>query len=177
MVVIYVFAGFLASGNFFFTPIKAKIAELARLLRGIFTIHERYFIWLAKDPFKDCLEILNSDSSFDRNPGNSQLASLAPELIARDARVGMIYCQALVVLRRLFALVVTSNQAVSLKLGYYWLAQVPEAYIILISKNEPETLVVLAHYCVMIHQISSYWFIDSYAKKLLLYCKRNLSSK
>lgn len=67
MVVTYAFTGFLASEPFFYTPVRDKVAELVHLLRGACAIHEKYFMWLARGPFKDCLEILNPNPSFDRN--------------------------------------------------------------------------------------------------------------
>ncbi len=148
-------------------------------MRGAFAIRDAYFMWLAEGPLKASMQIpLDRNPSFDQNPGDLQLALLVPELTARDLTVGMLCCQALNVLRRLLAMIATPNQTISVTtLMYWWPAQVPEGYIVLMNEKTPEALVVLAHYCGMLYQIGSHWYMDGCVKKLLLYCKRNLSTR
>ena len=152
---------------------RGEITELLRVLRGTFVVHQSYSMWLVGGVFN--LDFRDPDPGFDRNRQDLQLVSLVPKLIARDARIGAICCQALDTLRQSFARVSTSNQTFHLKIVYCWLAQVPEAYVVLISENEPEALVTLAHHCVILHQVRHYWFMIGCAKKILLYCEQNLS--
>jgi hypothetical protein len=165
-----------ASANLLFTPEKDKVAVLVHLMRGAFAIRDVYFMWLVEGPLKASIQIpLDRDPSFQQNPGDLHLALLVPELTSRDPAVGTLCCQALNILRRLLAIIATPNQTISVTaLMYWWPAQVPDGYIVLMNEKRPEALVVLAHYCVMLHQIGSHWYMDGCAKKLLLYCKRNL---
>jgi hypothetical protein len=136
---------------------REKAAELVHLLRGTFAIHDRYFVWLARTPLKDYLEIpLDANPSFDRNPADSQLALLVPELTARDARVGMICCQVPNVLRRVPAIVAMSNQTISVKIVHCWLGQVPDAYNILMSENEHEAP---SCFGALLRHASPNWFV------------------
>jgi hypothetical protein len=146
------------------------------LMRGAFAIRDVYFMWLVEGPLKASIQIpLDRDPSFQQNPVDLHLALLVPELTSRDPAVGTLCCQALNILRRLLAIIATPNQTISVTaLMYWWPAQVPDGYIVLMNEKRPEALVVLAHYCVMLHQIGSHWYMDGCAKKLLLYCKRNL---
>ncbi|KAL2205185.1 hypothetical protein CC79DRAFT_982693 [Sarocladium strictum] len=57
-----------------------------------------------------------------------------------------------------------------------WLAAVPADYVECLRQRRPETLVVLAHFAVMLHYTSKYWFIGDLGARLVQLITRHLGS-
>jgi hypothetical protein len=57
-----------------------------------------------------------------------------------------------------------------------WLAAVPADYVECLRQRRPETLVVLAHFAVMLHYTSKYWFIGGLGARLVQLITRHLGS-
>jgi hypothetical protein len=72
----------------------------------------------------------------------------------------------------------TPGQTISTKtLAYSWPIQVPERYIALIREKNPQALAVLAHYCVMLRMIDSFWFMKGCAADILKQCRESLNDQ
>ena len=66
----------------------------------------------------------------------------------------------------------TENAAVSANLGNLaalqdWLISIPPAYVESLNQRRPESLVVLAYYCVLLHRGAEYWFVSDLGKRLI----------
>lgn len=172
------FADFSAPESLLVMPDGEKIQECLRMVRGAFVIRDAYFSQLGESPFKAFLQTpMQVNPDFDMNPLDVQLVALIPELRARDGEIGSVCCQALDILRELFAVAATPGQTTSTAaLIYWWPARVPRAFVTLVKENQAEALVVLAHYCVMLRQGYIYWFLDGTAEKMLRHCKQCLSA-
>jgi hypothetical protein len=49
--------------------------------------------------------------------------------------------------------------------------------MVLISEREPRAIVILAHYCVLLNMIDSFWFMDGCAARVLSQCRSDLSQQ
>lgn len=52
-------------------------------------------------------------------------------------------------------------------LGLSWVVQIPELYILMVSKREPVALVVLAHFCLLLNRMENTWWISGLSRRLL----------
>ena len=162
-----------------FSPTKYTASEVFRLLRGAFSIHDCAYEWLSSGPLGFCLEKpLDADPRFDLYPDDPHLARLLSILLANDSDDINICCGALNSLRKLLAMASTPHQTISTKtLAFSWPMQVSGRYLELISKKAPEALLVLAHYCVMLKMVDSFWFMRGSAVSILRQCQQNLEPR
>lgn len=143
------------SQTFLLSPEPGVVAEFIYYLRGSFSVHDSSVEWLQRGPCGSCLEYpLDNNPPFDLNPDDEKLAQLELYLCNADGDDAMIYVEALDDLRRIFAMIHTPKQTISVKtLVYCWLARVSSRYLELMSERRPEALVLLAHYCVMLQMV------------------------
>lgn len=175
----YAFASPRSREHFIFSSSLGTASEFILLLRGSFSIHDYALEWLSNGPLSFCLEKpLDENPDFSLNPDDSYLARLLSLLLTDDCGDNNVCCGALNSLRRLFAMAATPGQTISTKtLAYSWPVQVPQRYTILVDERKPEALLVLAHYCVMLKMIDSFWFMEGCAIRVLRQCQDNLDTK
>ncbi|RDW58295.1 hypothetical protein BP5796_12225 [Coleophoma crateriformis] len=159
-----------------FSPESEITADFISHLQGGFSVHDTAFEWLVSGPLKDCLEApLDSDPSFESYPHDDKLARLLPHLNSGNEECDIACREALNDLRRVFAMIATPNQTVSTRtLVYCWLARLSNRFILLMNKQNPEALIVLAHYSVMLNMIDEYWFMKGWGVRLLEQCQSKL---
>lgn len=179
LVIKYSFASPQSRRNLIFSPAVGTPSEFIGLLRGAFTMHGYAETWLSNGPLGFCLEKpLDENPDFSQNPDDSYLAQLLYLLLADSSEDSNLCCAALNSLRRLLAMAATPGQTVTIKtLTYSWPVQVPQKYITLISERKPKALIVLAHYCVMLKMLDSFWFMEGCAARILEQCRQNLESQ
>ncbi|PWY70775.1 hypothetical protein BO83DRAFT_379504 [Aspergillus eucalypticola CBS 122712] len=51
--------------------------------------------------------------------------------------------------------------------SFNWICEVPAAFIVLLQEHNPLALVILAHYCVVLHQLRDRWWIASWGQRVL----------
>ncbi|KAI9172817.1 Sterol uptake control protein [Paramyrothecium foliicola] len=150
--------------------------EFIYLLRGSFSIHDCAYEWLSRGPLGFCLEKpLDPNPNFDLYPDDPHLARLLSVILTEDNEDIHVCCSALNSLRKLLAMVSTPNQTITTKtLTFSWPMQVPERYLVLIHEKKPEALLVLAHYCVLLKMVDSFWFMKGCAIEIFKQCLQNL---
>jgi hypothetical protein len=176
LVIKYVFASPQSRLGLVFPAKVGNISEFIILLRGSFSVHDHALKWLSDGPLGFCLERpLDENPNFNRNPDDSHLARLLSHLLTESSEDVQVCCGALNNLRRLLAMDATPGQTISTKtLAYSWPARVSQRYIVLVSERRPEALVVLAHYCVLLKRIDSFWFMRGCALMILKQCLQDL---
>lgn len=162
-----------------FSPTTETTFEFFSLLRGAFSIHNHAYDWLANGPLAFCLEQpLDNNPKFDLYPDDAHLARLLSTLLANDSEDVNICCGALNSLRKLFAMASTPHQTISTKtLVFSWPMEVSERYLKLVGEHSPEALLVLAHYCVMLKMVDSFWFMRGSAVNILRQCQQILEPR
>ncbi|RDW57120.1 hypothetical protein BP6252_13866 [Coleophoma cylindrospora] len=159
-----------------FSPESEITADFISHLQGGFSVYDTAFEWLASGPLKDCLEApVDADQSFESYPHDAKLARLLPHLNSGNEECDIACREALNDLRRVFAMISAPNQTISTKtLVYCWLARLSSRFIVLMNKQNPEALIVLAHYSVMLNLIDEYWFMKGWGIRLLEQCQSKL---
>jgi hypothetical protein len=59
--------------------------------------------------------------------------------------------------------------------SFIWVCEVPAAFIDLLRGHNPLALIILAHYCVVLHQLRKRWWISSWGERVLDVIVRTLS--
>jgi hypothetical protein len=99
-------------------------------------------------------------------------------LLANDSEDVNVCCGALNNLRKLLAMASTPHQTISTKtLVFSWPMEVSERYLELVGENKPEAILVLAHYCVMLKMVDSFWFMRGSAVNILRQCQQVLEPR
>lgn len=175
----YAFASLELSENLIFSPGMGVVAEFLPLLRGAFAVHDHSLNWLVSGPLGGCLETPCAQApAFSQNPDDSHFVRILMLFQSIGTEDALICGEALNLLRTLFAMIATPNQTVSTKtLIYTWPAKVCESYISIMTERKPEALLVLAHYCIMLKLIDSFWFMNGCASRLLAQCRKDLSEE
>jgi hypothetical protein len=178
LIVKYAFAYPHISGCLVLSAGTGAGAEVVALLRGAFSLHDRCRTWLSSGPLGSCLEMpLDPPPSFTLNLDDRRLSALLP-LFADSGKDSAVCREALNVLRRLFAMIAMPNQTSSTKtLVFSWPVQVTQEYLAQMSERKPKALVVLAHYCILLNMIDSFWFMNGCASRLLSQCKHGLGDE
>jgi hypothetical protein len=168
-----------SSEDHVFSSGTGEVSEFLPLVRGAFAVAGYCMNWLVAGPLGPSMERPRDENpSFALNPDDAYLSRLLPVLRARESADTEACCEALNAIRRLLAMAATPNQTIAVKtLVLSWPAQISQDYIELMSKRKPEALVVLAHYCIMLKMIDSFWFMEGCAARLLEQCRRDLSEE
>jgi hypothetical protein len=77
------------------------------------------------------------------------------------------YGYAIHILELTFAVAAGSPKAPSDALLKIWIHFVSDRYIELLSERQPGSLIILAHYAVLLHRSSRYWYLEGVAEQLL----------
>jgi hypothetical protein len=175
----YAFASPRSSEAQVFSPGMGEVSEFLPLVRGAFQVADHCLDWLLAGPLGASMEKpLDETPDLNLNADDGLFARLLPVLQAGRDEDGEACCEALNVLRKLLAMAATPDQTIAVKtLVLSWPAQISQRYIELMSERKPEALVVLAHYCIMLKMIDSFWFMKGCAARLLDQCRRDLSKK
>ena len=175
----YAFASFSKYESRVFSPDSGTVLEFIPLLRGAFSIHDYALEWLSVGPLSFCLrKRLEKAPEFKQIPDDAYLGQLLSLLATDDSEDTKACCEALNILRRLFSKAAAPNCILSARsLAYSWPVEVPQRYITLVHERKPEALVVMAHYCVMLKMIDSFWYVRGNALRVLDQCRKNLSDK
>lgn len=59
----------------------------------------------------------------------------------------------------------------------FWIDSLPDEYIELLERKEPWALIVLAHFCVLLHRSEILWFMKGHATYLLISISESLNEK
>ena len=71
-----------------------------------------------------------------------------------------------------------SRKATTKALCVAWLAEVPTEFFARLRKYKPEALFVLAHYCILLHEINnSIWYMTGWSRALFEECVRHLDER
>jgi len=75
--------------------------------------------------------------------------------------------QTLFLLRRVFVVTVADNGIEPQAATLSWPIVIPDAYIEMVRQRNPQALVLLAHYCLLLKRVDDRWWIEGKAEELL----------
>ena len=145
-----------------------------QLIRGVNSIlmYPSVWPWMENGPLRGLLQpgVINTLETRLPKPADHQLRLLAqfcenPDL---SDEVVEAYQSAVKDLRKCYAKIFTRS-SVECEIGtaFTWPVEVPQKFIEMLSNRAPEALIILAHYCVVLHHLDDYWWIKGWAAHLI----------
>jgi hypothetical protein len=77
------------------------------------------------------------------------------------------YGYAIHILELSFAVAAASPEQPSDALLKIWIHFVSDLYVELLTERQPGSLIILAHYAVLVHRSKRYWYLDGVAEQIL----------
>jgi len=159
-------------------PILAAQGDLPHwlhLLRGIHLLLGSKWDWLLDGPFAPLVDVKKYPVPYTRNPYDHCLSTLVSlvtpsTLTPNEDREKLLVCyEALDELRMTSSLPFSPNMTLDTKSAVYiWPGRMSHEYLQLIRDREPEALVILAHYCVMLEEVDIQgWYLTGLARKMV----------
>ncbi|KAL8742025.1 MAG: hypothetical protein Q9190_005433 [Brigantiaea leucoxantha] len=172
LIVVYAFASPRSARSLAFTDQTQESAEWLPLIRGVNSILQTVWPYVENGPLRGLLQPGMHQALETRLPKviNSQLNQLV-ELCQRSNRgedAVAAYKLAAQALRNCYAKIFTrSSVECEIATAFTWPVAVPEEFIRLLNMRTPEALVILAHYCVVLHHLDDYWWLRGWAAHLV----------
>ena len=159
-----------------------KVLHWMRLLRGINTILLPSMIWIEEGPFKTLLvqkqEVLSKYESGDIDPKVACHLDKYYSFLSRaeiDTAVAETCQAALASLRNSFAVAtceIFDHQSI-----FLWPVVMSDNYLTLLEARQPEALVILAYFSVLLFVGDFKWWINDWPYDTLSFVKENLDPK
>lgn len=153
--------------------------EWLPLIRGVNSILFNVWPWIKNGRLKGLLHDHEQEPPQKRLPDilNDQLSHL--ENLCENASDGPeaveIYRTALAQLKACF--VRMNNRPTyecEVSIAFLWPVMVPQDFIGKLNERRPEALIILAHYCVILHHLDDYWWMRGWAAHIVENIEREL---
>ena len=109
-------------------------------------------------------------SAYQEDPRLSSLAflsALEPDE-AWQGKASVIYFDAFMELRTAFKRTYTRGPSLTVwDVVHHWPARISDEFVTLLGNEHPGSLVLVAHYCILLKQLETYWYMNGYAARLL----------
>ena len=152
-------------------------------LRGVLSLLAQNWMVLKQGPFGPLLDH-RIDIETSDNPNDPELHKLkalfAPSAVTSSSLSDREICiEAYVELRRAFTLPYVRRRSwLDAKTAVYvWPGIVSEEFINLLFERKPETLILLAYYCVLLKYVDSCWYFKGLGVALLKAIENELSEE
>ncbi|KAL8840130.1 MAG: hypothetical protein Q9170_001478 [Blastenia crenularia] len=172
LIVVYQFASPRTPGTLAFTFETEDSMNWLAMIRGVNSILQPSWPWVENGPLRGLLQpgVFNTTDTRLPKPADHQLRQLAElcETAAGGNEAVQAYIDAVKALRKCFAKIFTRS-SVECEIGtaFTWPVEVPDKFVELLHARNPEALVILAHYCVVLHHLDNYWWMKGWGAHLL----------
>ncbi|KAL9004357.1 MAG: hypothetical protein Q9188_002829 [Gyalolechia gomerana] len=172
LIVVYEFASPRTPGTLAFTYESQDSTNWLAMIRGVNSILLPSWPWVENGPLRGLLQPGVFDTSETRlpKPADHQLRQLAElcETASGGDEAIEAYTEAVKALRKCFAKIFTrSSVECEIATAFTWPVEVPDKFIQLLQARSPEALVILAHYCVVLHHLDNYWWLNGWAAQVM----------
>ena len=153
--------------------------EWLPLIRGVNSILQNVWPWIKNGPLRGLLHDHQQEPPQKKLPAilEDQLTHL--ESLCENASDGPeavgTYKTALAQLKACF--VRMNNRPpyeCEVSIAFLWPVMAPQEYITKLNERRPEALVILAHYCVILHHLDDYWWMRGWAAHIVENIDREL---
>jgi hypothetical protein len=141
--------------------------------RGLLQMVAKSWLDLKKGPFNSLLKQGDIAVDYGRNPDDVHLEKLhhmlkpGAQSVNEDPDALGVCRIALDELRRVFALPQSPARTRVMIALHVWPGTVPQRFTELMDERRSEALVILAHYCVLLKQVNSCWWLKGVGDRLL----------
>jgi hypothetical protein len=155
--------------------------EWLPLIRGVNSILMSVWPWIKNGRLKGLLHDHQQEPPQKQLPDilNDQLSHL--EDLCENASDGPeaveVYRTALALLRASF--VRMNNRPpyeCEVSIAFLWPVMVPQEFMTKLNDRRPEALIILAHYCVILHHLDDYWWMRGWATHIVENIERELDN-
>lgn len=179
LIVVFAFASPRASESLAFTENSQEPPEWLPLIRGVHSILMSVWPWikagslggLLQDGFEQHTprELSEAaDAQFNQLSRLCEAASSEPDVL--DA-----YKTAVDELRNCFVKLYTKTPTeCEVSIAFLWPVVIPQKFIAMLNSRSPQALIVLAHYCVLLHHLDGYWWKRGWTGHLIANIIREL---
>ncbi|KAH7323538.1 hypothetical protein BKA65DRAFT_70746 [Rhexocercosporidium sp. MPI-PUGE-AT-0058] len=149
------------------------------IVRGLVKLLEKNWVQLSQGPFGPLITRFPDPIEFSWNPDDTHLARLHeifPDPCSDDDEDISIYKQTIDELRRASALSYRKNGILNdVAVTYIWPGAIQQRFLELLHDKQPEALVILAHYCVLLKRVDYCWPFRGVGEKMLRSIVKELS--
>ncbi|KAL8667265.1 MAG: hypothetical protein Q9202_000838 [Teloschistes flavicans] len=174
LIVVYGFASPRKPGTAVFTDESQESEDWLPLIRGVNSILQRAWPVVENGPLRGLLQpgIFNTTDTRLPRPADLQLRSLAELCKSADGGADdeavEAYGEAVKALRKCYAKIFTrSSVECEVATAFTWPVEVPNKFIEMLRARAPHALIILAHYCVVLHHLNDYWWMSGWAAHLI----------
>lgn len=175
LIVVYAFASPRKPGTLALTDDSQDSpgkASWLPMIRGVNSILQQVWPWVESGPLRGLLQpgVINTLDIRLPKPAAHQLKELAGlcETAEGGEEAVAAYRDAVRALQKCYAKIFT-RASVECEVGtaFTWPVEVPDKFIQLLNARAPEALVILAHYCVVLHHLDDYWWMTGWAAHVM----------
>ena len=154
--------------------VEVDTVEWVQLLRGSGSVIRCYYQEITQGPLGPILQWDNAaESSAETNPEDSARFTALEQLWdGAPDRFSAVEVDALKEALRWLKIIYTmisrpndNTDAASDALS--WPVRVPALYLLMVNKRQPEALIVLAHFCLLLNKVEDFWWIRGMSRHLL----------
>lgn len=149
------------------------------LIKGVYTIIMSVYPWIKNGKLSALLHDQDNGPPTTRLPTvlENQLNDL--DTLCNQASGGeevvQMYKGALASLRECFVRINNrSPHDCEVSIAFLWPVLVPQEFVDQLRASEPLALIILAHYCVILHHLDSYWWMNGWATHIIRKIDREL---
>lgn len=183
LIVVYGFAAPKASDSLgLFSYSGDDSDEWLPLIRGVNSILMNVFPWIKQGRLSGLLHDHQQEPPRQDLPPvlKDQLSHLETlcERVADGQEAADAYRTTLTMLRMCF--IRMKNRPpyeCEVSISFLWPVMIPQDYISLLNRRRPEALIILAHYCVILHHLDDYWWMRGWAMHIIDNIKRELNDE
>jgi hypothetical protein len=179
IVVIYAWASSDSTGDLFFKDASDSLngngsVEWAGLLRGVESVLRHHYDWVQQGSLGALLDLSDQNATVvqtsladvERFAALERCWHLASPTLSGDEED--VLDQSLSCLREIYDMMSSPDmRADTAAVVLSWPVRVPEAYFQMLNNGLPQALILLAHYCLLLNKIDSFWWIRGMSRYLL----------
>ncbi|KAI9842063.1 MAG: hypothetical protein M1837_007488 [Sclerophora amabilis] len=176
LVVVFAFASPHFEESLILVKQSEEPAEWVNLIRGVRTILKPTWDWIRNGTLgllvRDGLDVTSAAASEETVARLGRIQRLCEDT-SDGYEAKESYTEAMMQLRACFIDTgPAETEERQLAIAFVWPAIVPETYISMLRKKRPEALIILAHYCIILHLVDDYWWMKGRA----FYLVKNVQS-
>lgn len=153
-------------------------------IRGVVQLAIKAWTDLIEGPFGPLITRAEEPVLPEDNPDDVHLVKIyklldqSKQTTAADARVLAVCRDALEKLRRVAAVPHSHAKKLGpLAVINVWPGIIPWEFLLLLHERRPEALVILAHYCVLLKQLNSNWYLMGVGEQMMLAIEEALDTR
>ena len=180
LVVVFAFAAPRASNSLPFTDASQEPAEWLPLIQGVHSILMTVWPWIKNGSLSGLLpDGIDAPCARDLvEDANNQFAQLSRlcENAPYEPDILDAYSEAIRGLRACYVKLYAKNSSeCEVSIAFLWPVMISQKFNLMLNSRAPEALIILAHYCVILHHLDGYWWKKGWAGHLMANICRELN--